>query len=147
MASELCSYWQAPATCRCTGCKKHVYCNTDHQRKDWDAQHKHICKDLQLETLLPWAASLIKKTWLAFLKHRWTRTIAKIEVNSNEVVVHEGTKARGALVVAFPNHLLQDEHAKNATLCDKSSPLAPMAVMQPLVARIFNSKHSLVRNT
>jgi Na+-translocating ferredoxin:NAD+ oxidoreductase RnfC subunit len=73
--------------------------------------------------------------------------LQKIEVSSNEVVVHKGTKASGTLFVPFPNHLLEDEHAKNAILCDKSSPLAPMALMQLLVAQIFHSKQFLVLNT
>jgi hypothetical protein len=142
MATKLCSYCQAPTTCRCSGCKTHFYCNVDHQKEDWK-KHRPIYKELQLEAQLTQAASILQHAWLTLQEWTQLTPITAVKINSGQVVVHEGVKAQGNLFVPFPNHMVHDQHAKSTILCYLQG-VESLAFMQPLVKQLVDRKYIVI---
>lgn len=110
-----CSSCGEAASNRCKNCLVHVYCNVDCQKRDWPT-HKVICKEIQMETFIPRAASLLKELYLIFREATYEHKIKQVILQKSGKIVLHNYARDGSWFYPFPNDKV-DANTKRPVLC------------------------------
>ncbi len=128
-----CSSCGEVATTKCGGCKLKPYCSKECQSKEWP-EHKTTCQDERLHQILLRAAGIVQAVFLKFRELTLEKRIAKVEINDEELIIHEAPFTL-ELFPGFKNTLLP-EKIKASVLCDLVC-LDAMAFMHHFVSLLL----------
>ena len=132
-----CSSCGEAASNRCKNCLVHVYCNVDCQKRDWP-MHKVICKEIQMETFIPRAASLLKELYLIFREATFSAKIKQVTIEESGKIVFHTSPIDSNWFPPFPNHKVGAD-AKRSILCAWMCKEA-IAWMKKTIEKIFKGK-------